>query len=39
MRVNVASSLDQTPLPKLRYALVIGLGTLFGQGYEWFQNV
>jgi len=39
MRVNVASSLDQTPLPKLRYALVIGLGTLLGQGYEWFQNV
>jgi prepilin peptidase CpaA len=37
MKINVAASLEQTPLPKLRYALVIGLGTLAGQGYEWFQ--
>lgn len=39
MRINVAASLDQTPLPKLRYALVIGLGTLTGQGYQWFQAI
>jgi len=38
MKINVAASLEQTPLPKLRYALVIGLGTLAGQGYQWFQT-
>ena len=37
MKVNVAASLDETSLPRLRYALVIGLGTLVGQGYQWFQ--
>lgn len=37
LRINVADSLEQTALPKLRYALVIGLGTLIGQGYEWFM--
>ena len=37
MKVNVAASLDETALPRLRYALVIGLGTLVGQGYQWFQ--
>ena len=36
MKINVADSLEQTALPKLRYALVIGLGTLIGQGYQWF---
>jgi len=36
MRINVAASLKETSLPKLRYALVIGLGTLIGQGYQWF---
>lgn len=39
MKVNVTDSLEQTTLPKLRYALVIGLGTLIGQGYQWFQVV
>lgn len=39
MKVNVADSLEQTSLPKLRYALVIGLGTLIGQGYQWFQVI
>lgn len=39
MRVNVAASLEQTTLPKLRYALVIGLGTLIGQGYQWYQAI
>ena len=39
MRVNVTASLEQTSLPKLRYALVIGLGTLIGQGYQWFQVI
>jgi prepilin peptidase CpaA len=39
MKVNVAASLEQTSLPKLRYALVIGLGTLIGQGYQWFQII
>ncbi len=39
MKVNVAASLGQTRLPKLRYALVIGLGTLIGQGYYWFQVI
>ncbi len=38
MRINVADSLEQTTLPKLRYALVIGLGTLIGQGYQWFKT-
>lgn len=37
MKVNVAASLGETSLPKLRYALVIGLGTLVGEGYLWFQ--
>ena len=37
MKVNVTASLEQTALPKLRYALVLGLGTLIGQGYQWFQ--
>ena len=37
MKVNVADSLGETSLPKLRYALVIGLGTLFGEGYLWFH--
>jgi len=39
MKVNVAASLEQTALPKLRYALVLGLGTLMGQGYQWFQVI
>ena len=39
MRVNVTASLEQTALPKLRYALVIGLGTLIGQGYQWYQVI
>jgi len=39
MKVNVATSLEETSLPKLRYALVIGLGTLIGQGYQWFQII
>ena len=39
MKVNVAASLEQTTLPKLRYALVLGLGTLIGQGYQWFQVI
>ena len=39
MKVNVAASLEQTSLPKLRYALVIGLGTLIGEGYQWFQVI
>lgn len=39
MKVNVAASLEQTALPKLRYALVLGLGTLMGQGYQWFHVV
>ncbi len=39
MKVNVAASLEQTTLPKLRYALVIGLGTLLGQGYQWYQGM
>jgi len=37
MRVNVTDSLGETTLPKLRYALVIGLGTLMGEGYLWFH--
>ncbi len=37
MKINVADSLEQTVLPKLRYALVIGLGTLLGQGVHWFK--
>ena len=37
MKVNVAASLEESSLPRLRYALVIGLGTLVGQGYQWFQ--
>lgn len=37
MKVNVADSLGETSLPKLRYALVIGLGTLVGEGYLWFH--
>ncbi len=39
MKTNVASSLEETSLPKLRYALVIGLGTLIGEGYQWSQVV
>ena len=39
MKINMAASLEETPLPKLRYALVIGLGTLVGQGYEWFHSI
>ncbi len=39
MKANVAASLEETSLPKLRYALVIGLGTLIGQGYQWYQVV
>ena len=39
MKTNVASSLEETCLPKLRYALVIGLGTLIGEGYQWSQVV
>lgn len=32
MKVNVTASLEETVLPKLRYALVLGLGTLMGLG-------
>ncbi len=39
MRVNVTASLEQTVLPKLRYALVLGLGTLMGLGYQWYQVI
>ncbi len=39
MKTNVAASLEETALPKLRYALVIGLGTLIGQGYQWSQAI
>ncbi len=39
MKANVATSLEETSLPKLRYALVIGLGTLIGEGYQWFRVV
>ena len=38
VRVNVAASLEETSLPKLRYALVIGLGTLMGQENQWIQT-
>lgn len=38
MRANVAASLEETSLPRLRYALVIGLGTLMSQENQWIQN-